>query len=58
MSYYGMGLSVLYVWMYGTPLLQHLQNHMSKENKGNQPERQLAALAKQALRTRTSAYII
>jgi hypothetical protein len=38
-------------WMYVTPLLQHLQNNMSKGNKGNWPERQLAALAKQALRT-------
>jgi hypothetical protein len=49
---YGMGLSV---WMWVTPLLQHLENHMSKRNKGNRPERQLAALAKQALRT--SVYI-
>jgi hypothetical protein len=32
-----------------TPLLQHLENHMSKEYKGDRPERQLAALAKQAL---------
>jgi hypothetical protein len=46
-------------WMDGcmhvTPLLQHLENQMSKGNKGNRPERQLAALAKQALRT--SVYI-
>jgi hypothetical protein len=35
---------------YVTPLLQLLENHMFKENKGNRPERQLAALAKQALR--------
>jgi hypothetical protein len=31
--------------------MQHLENHMSKGNKGNRPERQLAALAKQALMT-------
>jgi hypothetical protein len=31
-----------------TPLLQHLENYMSKGNKGNQPERELAALAKRA----------
>jgi hypothetical protein len=49
---YGMGLSVC---LSVTPLLQHLENHMSKGKKGNRPERQLAALAKQALRT--SVYI-
>ncbi len=38
-----------------TPLLQRVQNRMSKANKGNQPERELEALAKQALRT--SIYI-
>jgi hypothetical protein len=37
------------------PLLQHLLNHMSKGNKGNRPERQLAVLGKKALRT--SAYV-
>ncbi len=31
-----------------THLLQHLQNYMCKGNKGNQPERELAALAKRA----------
>jgi hypothetical protein len=41
--------------MWVTPLLQHLENRMSKENKESRPERQLAALAKQALRT--SVYI-
>jgi hypothetical protein len=40
----------LSVWMYVTPL-QRVQNRTSKGNKGNRPERQLAALAKQALRT-------
>jgi hypothetical protein len=38
-----------------TPLLQDVQNHMSKGNKGRQPERDLEAEAKQALRT--SLYI-
>ncbi len=33
-----------------TPLLQYLENHMSKGNKGNRPEQQLAALLKQAVR--------
>ncbi len=28
--------------------VQHLENYMSKGNKGNQPERELAALAKRA----------
>ncbi len=45
----------LSVWMSVTPLLQHLRKHMSKRNKGNRPERQLAALAKQD--PRTSVYI-
>ncbi len=50
-----MGLSVclsvcLSVRMWVTPLLQHLENRMSKGNKESRPERQLAALAKQALR--------
>jgi hypothetical protein len=45
----------LYVCLYVTPLLQHLENHMSKGNKGNQPERKLEAQVKQALRT--SVYI-
>jgi hypothetical protein len=39
---------VLSVRLYVTPLLQHLQNHMCKGKKGNQPERELAALAKRA----------
>jgi hypothetical protein len=34
-------------WMDGW--MQHLENHMSKGNKRNRPERQLAALTKQAL---------
>jgi hypothetical protein len=34
--------------MYVTPLLQHLLNHMSKGNKGNQPDRKLEAQVKQA----------
>ncbi len=45
----------LAVRLYVTPLLQNLQNYMCKGNKGNRPERQLAALAKQALRP--SVYI-
>jgi hypothetical protein len=49
---YGMGLSVC---LSVTPLLRHLENDMSKGKKGNRPERQLAALVKQALRT--SVYI-
>jgi hypothetical protein len=40
-----------WVCLYVMPLLQHLQNHVSKGNKGNRPERQLAALAKQAIMT-------
>jgi iron-sulfur cluster repair protein YtfE (RIC family) len=56
--FYGMGLSVCpSVRLYITPLLQQLENHMSKGNKGNRPERQLAALAKQALRTSVYTYI-
>ncbi len=44
-----MGLSVcLSVCPSVTPLLQHLENNMSKGNKGNQKERELAALAKRA----------
>jgi hypothetical protein len=35
-------------WMYVTLLLQHLENHMSKGNKGNRPERKLEAQEKQA----------
>jgi hypothetical protein len=31
-----------------TPLLQRVQNNMFKGSKGNQPERQLAALTKRA----------
>jgi hypothetical protein len=50
-----MGWVCLSVCLYVTPLLQHLENHMSKGKKGSRPERQLAALAKQALRT--SVYI-
>ncbi len=50
-----MGWVCLSVCLSVMPLLQHLENHMSKGNKGNRPERQLAALAKQALRT--SVYI-
>jgi hypothetical protein len=38
-----------------TPLLQHKQNYMSKGNKGSQPERELEAEAKRALRI--SGYI-
>ncbi len=38
-------------WMCVTPLLQRVQNHMSKGNKGNQVERELEAIAKQTLRT-------
>jgi hypothetical protein len=38
-----------------TPLLQRVQIHMSKGNKGIQPERKLETEAKQALRT--SLYI-
>jgi hypothetical protein len=45
----------LFVCLSVTPLLRHLENHMPKGNKGNHSERQLAALAKQALRT--SVYI-
>ncbi len=41
--------------MYVTPLLQRVQIHMSKGNKGIQPERELETEAKQALRT--SLYI-
>ncbi len=40
-----MGLSVC---LYITPLLQPVQNRMSKGNKGNQPERGLEAEAKHA----------
>jgi polyphosphate kinase len=45
-------------WMYvrHASLLQHLRNHMSRGNKGNQPERKLAAIAKRARALRTSAY--
>jgi hypothetical protein len=35
-------------WMYVTPLLQHLENHMSKENKGNRPEQNLKTPEKRA----------
>jgi hypothetical protein len=43
-KYYGMGLSVcLSVCGYVLPLLQHLENHMSKGNKGNRLERKLEA---------------
>jgi hypothetical protein len=45
---YGMGLSVC---LSVTPLLQRVQSHMSKGNKGNKPEHELEAEAKQALRT-------
>jgi hypothetical protein len=45
-------------WMHATLLLQHLQNHMSKGNKGNRPERQLAALVKQALRTSVNQFMV
>jgi hypothetical protein len=38
----------LSVWMYVMPLLQRVENHMSKGNKGNQPERKLAAEGKRA----------
>jgi hypothetical protein len=34
-----------------------LEINLSKESKGNRPERQLAALAKQALRTSVYTYI-
>jgi hypothetical protein len=33
---------------YITPILQHLENHMSKGNKGNRPEHKLAAEGKRA----------
>jgi hypothetical protein len=52
-----MGLSVCpSVCLSVTPLLQHLENQKSKGNKGNRPERQLAALAKQALRKSVFRY--
>jgi hypothetical protein len=41
-----MGLVCLSVRGYVTPLLQHLENHMSKGNKGNRPERKLEAQEK------------
>ncbi len=53
-----MGLSVCpSVCLYVTPILQHLENHMSKGNKRNRPERQLTALAKQAPGTSAYTYI-
>jgi hypothetical protein len=42
---YGMGLSVRLSVM---PLLQHLENHTFKGNKGNRPERKLEAQEKRA----------
>jgi hypothetical protein len=49
-----MGLSV---HLAVTPLLQRVHNRMTKGNKVNRPERQLAALTKQALRISVYMYI-
>ncbi len=43
-----MGLACLSVRGYVTPLLHHLENYMSKVNKGNRPERKLEAHEKRA----------
>jgi hypothetical protein len=42
-----MGWVCLFVWMYVTALLQHLENHLSKGNKGNRPERNLEVEAQE-----------
>ncbi len=41
-------LSVRGQWLCHTSLLQHVENHMSKGNKGNRPERKLEAQEKRA----------